>query len=112
LIALGPPPPPGYLGATGSDITPALAILMGLPVSSGVGVEQLDPDSPAGRAGIRVDDIIIGMNDQVIRSGADMAEFLRKNQPGTKVRVRVVRGNFFAGFGLVGFDLVLAERSP
>jgi S1-C subfamily serine protease len=110
LIALGPPPPPGYLGAFGSDITVALAVLLGLPVSDGFGVERIESDSPAARAGIRVDDIIVGMNDLRIRSGADMAEFLRKNPPGTRVRVRVVRGDPFSGFSLLAFDLTLAER--
>ena len=111
LIALGPPPPAGYLGAFGSDISPALAVLLGLPVSDGFGIEKLDSSSPAGRAGLRLDDIIVGMNDIRIRNGADLADFLRKNLPGTKVRVRVVRGDFFSSFGLIAFDLTLAERS-
>jgi serine protease Do len=111
LIALGPPPPAGYLGAFGSDISPALAVLLGLPVSDGFGIERLDPSSPAARAGLRLDDIIVGMNDLRIRNGGDLAEFIRKNPPGTKVRVRVVRGDFFSSFGLVAFDLTLAERS-
>jgi serine protease Do len=111
LIALGPPPPSGYLGAFGSDITPALAVLLGLPVSSGFGVEQVDPRSPAAVAGILIDDIIVGMNDTVIRGGTDLTEFLRKNPPGTKVRVRVIRGDFFTGFGLLALDLTLAERN-
>jgi S1-C subfamily serine protease len=110
LIALGPPPPPGYLGAFGSDITPALAVLIGLPVSSGFGVEQLDPRSPAALAGLRVDDIIVGMNETLIRTSTDLAEFLRRNPPETAVKVRVVRGDFFSGFGLIAFDLKLAER--
>ncbi len=110
LISLGPPPAPGYLGAFGSDITQGLAVLLGLPVSAGFGVEQVETLSPAARAGIRVDDIIVGMDDTLIRSGADLTEFLRTHLPGTKVRVRVIRGDFFSGFGLVAFDLTLGER--
>jgi S1-C subfamily serine protease len=110
LLSLGPPPPSGYLGAFGSDITPGLAVLLGLPVSAGFGVEQVEPRSPAAGAGIKVDDIIVGMDDTLIRSGADLSEFLRTHRPGTKVRVRVIRGDFFSGFGLIAFDLTLGER--
>ena len=110
LLALGPPPPSGYLGAFGSDITRAMAIVLRLPVSDGFAIESVDPKSNAGSAGIRVDDIIVGMNDTRIRTAADMAEFLRKNQPGTRVHVRLVRGDPFSGFTLVTVDLTL-DRS-
>lgn len=110
LLALGPPPPSGYLGAFGSDITRAMAIVLRLPVSDGFAIESVDPKSNAGSAGIRVDDIIVGMNDTRIRTAADMAEFLRKNQPGTRVQVRLVRGDPFSGFTLVTVDLTL-DRS-
>ena len=57
-----------------------------------------------------MDDIIVGMDDTLVRSGADLTGFLRKHQPGTKVRVRVVRGDPFSGFGLLAFDLTLSQR--
>ncbi len=110
LIALGPPPPPGYLGAFGSDITAGLAILLGLPVSSGFGVEEVDLLSPAARGGVRVDDIIVGMDDTLVRSGGDLTKFLRRHPAGSKVRVRVIRGSPFTGFGLLALDLTLGER--
>lgn len=109
LLALGPPPPSGYLGAFGSDITLAMAVVLRLPVSDGLGIESVDSTSPAQTAGVRVDDIIVGMNEARIRTAADLAEFLRKNQPGTKVRVRLVRGDPFSGFSLITVDLTLGR---
>ena len=109
LIALGPLPPPGYLGAFGIDIRPALAAALGLPVRSGFGVTEVDENSPAADAGIRNDDIIIRVDDQDIAGGADLNEFLRLHAAGEKVTVVVVRGNYLQGFELRRMDVTLGE---
>ncbi len=110
LVSLGPPPPPGYLGAFGADISPTLAVILRLPVSSGVGVEEIDPVSPAAKGGIRIDDIIVGMNDVVIRDGRALSEFLRTAGPGSAVTVRVVRGDLFSGFALIALEITLGGQ--
>ncbi|MEX0926545.1 MAG: trypsin-like peptidase domain-containing protein, partial [Dehalococcoidia bacterium] len=110
LIELGPPPPPGYLGAFGIDITPALASVPGLPVSSGFGVTEVEPASPAAQAGIHVDDIIIRMDNEPIQNGAALTQFLREHPAGTVVTMRVVRGSRFAGFILLSTEVTLGER--
>ena len=52
----------------------------------------------------------VGMNDVLIRNSELLTEFLRTNPPGTKVTVRVVRGDFFSGYTLVALDVTLGER--
>ena len=109
LISLGPPPPPGYFGAYGLDIRRALAAVLGLPVSAGFGVTEIDPGSPADLAGIRVDDIVVQANDTPIQGGADLNDFLRRHTAGEEVQFTVIRGNNLRGFTLFRFDVTLGD---
>ena len=109
LISLGPPPPPGYFGAYGLDIRRALAAVLGLPVSAGFGVTEIDPGSPADLAGIRVDDIVVKANDTPIQGGADLNNFLRLHTAGEEVQFTVIRGNNMRGFTLFRFDVTLGN---
>ena len=109
LISLGPPPPPGYFGAYGLDIRRALAAVLGLPVSAGFGVTEIDPGSPADLAGILVDDIVVQANDTPIQGGADLNNFLRLHTAGEEVQFTVIRGNNLRGFTLYRFDVTLGN---
>ncbi len=109
LISLGPPPPPGYFGAYGIDIRRALAAVLGLPVSAGFGVTDIDPGSPADLAGIRVDDIVVKANDTPIQDSADLNDFLRLHSAGEEVQFTVIRGSNLRGFTLFELDVTLGE---
>lgn len=109
LISLGPPPPPGYFGAFGIDIRRALAAVLGLPVSAGFGVTEIDPGSPADLAGIRVDDIVVKANDTPIQDSADLNDFLRLHSAGEEVQFTIIRGSNLRGFNLHEFDVTLGE---
>ncbi len=109
LIALGPLPPPGYLGAFGLDVRPALAAALGLPSSGGFVVTQIDPNSPAADAGIEMDDIIVEVDGMVIRGGADLNNFLRNHTAGEDVSVTVLRGSYLYGFTVHGLEVTLSE---
>ena len=109
LISLGPPPPPGYFGAYGIDIRRALAAVLGLPVTAGFGVTEVDPGSPADLAGIRVDDIVVKANDTPIQDSADLNDFLRLHTAGEEVQFTVIRGSNLRGFTLFEFDVTLGE---
>ena len=61
LISLGDPPPPGYLGISFDEITPALAFLFDLPVNH-LWITYIQPGSPADIAGIERDDILLKLN--------------------------------------------------
>lgn len=57
----------------------------------GVFVEAVEPDSPAGRAGIREDDIITKYRGQEVTSGDELVSEVRRTKPGTTVEVEVLR---------------------
>jgi len=61
-----------WLGAWGKTVTADIAYSLGMKRPTGVLVEQVYPDGPAERAGIRVGDVILAVNGQP----ADDAESL------------------------------------
>jgi serine protease Do len=50
------------------------------------------PDSPAAKAGLRIDDVIVKIDDREIRSVADLDAVLRGKAPGNQVALAVRRG--------------------
>ncbi len=87
----------GFIGISGVDVTPDLASAYSLPADHGVLIRDFVPDakgsSPAQRAGLKTDDIIIAINGQQITSSGDLASALISQNPGTQVTVTVQRGS-------------------
>lgn len=71
LIEMGHPYRPS-LGIDGTEITPEIADLFGLPRPSGFLVERVDPWSLAQRAGIRAGDRIVLLNETAYVLGGDV----------------------------------------
>jgi len=80
-----------YLGIGYADIEPELAQQFGLPVKEGIIVGRVEAGSPAARAGIRAQDIIVRVNDTPVTNGGDLRRVLRSQPPGTTVRLEIVR---------------------
>lgn len=55
--------PRPYVGIVHQDVTPALAVLHGLPVSHGAFIMEVAPETPAQEAGLLEGDIIVQMGD-------------------------------------------------
>jgi serine protease Do len=106
LIAQGPLPSPGFLGVGGVDVTRALARALRLPVGEGFGVTVISPNSPAAKAGIVLDDIIVKLDSTEITNGQDLTNFLRDRPSGSEISVTVVRDSQF----LVTLEATLIER--
>lgn len=70
-------------------VTEQLAQWYDLPV--GIWVGGIVPGGPADKAGMQVEDIIIRIGDQSIKTAADLQGVLKKLKPGEQVVVRVVR---------------------
>jgi serine protease Do len=84
--------PPGVLGIRGIDITPALAQIIGLPVTRGVGIVDLQDGGAAHLAGLEIDDIIIRIDDDPVRDNSDLSKLMRTHGPGEEVTITIVRG--------------------
>lgn len=80
----------GWLGIGGVDLAPAEAESLG--VTGGVAVGQLTAGGPAEGAGLLVDDVIVAVGQDPVRSMSDLMAALRRHGPGEAVSVAVVRG--------------------
>jgi serine protease Do len=80
-----------YLGIGFADVDPELARQFGLPVKEGIIVGRVEAASPAARAGLRPQDIIVRANDTPVTNGGDLRRTLRSLSPGTPVRLEIVR---------------------
>ena len=58
---------------------------------TGAIVEQVMPNSPAAKAGIFRNDVIIAIGDQPVHAAADVVRLLQGNQPGQSKVVKVLR---------------------
>jgi serine protease DegQ len=82
-----------YMGIGPREITPEIARYFRLPIEEGIVVVQVTRGAPAQRAGILAEDFITAIDDQPVRSNADLMRILRARRPGDTVNVRIVRGN-------------------
>jgi serine protease Do len=80
-----------YLGVQLADLTPPVAERFGIPVREGALVGPVEPGSPADRAGLRPNDIVVRANDAAVRQTGDLRRALRVAGPGATVRLEVVR---------------------
>jgi S1-C subfamily serine protease len=82
------------LGIRIVDLTPALALDRGLPVDEGVLIVSVDADSPAERAGILPDDVIVAIDDTPVLSTSDLVRlFLTSYGVNDTIEVTVIRAN-------------------
>jgi len=82
-----------WLGLSYIPITPELAQQYNLPTKQGAIVAEVTPGSPADRAGIRTEDIIVHIGSQDIRDAGDLRAALRNRQPGERLGIKLVRPN-------------------
>ena len=81
------------LGLYGETITPAMAEGLDLETDHGVVISDVRPDGAADHAGIKVDDIITGVEGRRVASVAELNALVYRLSPGTKVMLRVHRGD-------------------
>ncbi len=81
----------GMLGVQVQLVTQDLAKSMNLPEPIGALVSEVNPDTPAAKAGIRRGDIIIAFNDHPIKEMHDLPRLVAATPPGAAASVKVLR---------------------
>lgn len=77
----------GYLGIAGNDVTEAESKMLNIPI--GIYVTEVEAGSPADQAGIRVRDIITGVNGRSLETKEALSNYLNYTKAGTKVTLNV-----------------------
>ena len=81
----------GRLGVGIQDVTPDLAKALGLGVEAGAIITQVEPNSTASRAGIKVDDVVVDLDGAKVAGAADLRNTIGLTPIGTAVALGVVR---------------------
>ncbi len=84
----------GWLGMVMQDLTPALARSFGISESrSGAVIAQVQPGSPAAKAGLREGDVVLEVDNRPVRGSADLRNRLGLIPVGEILEFRVARGS-------------------
>jgi len=81
----------GFMGILPQELTPELAKQFNVPNDHGVAIAQVEPNSPAEKAGLKVGDVITGINGNAI---SDVNEFrlqVAGFAPGTTIHLKIAR---------------------
>jgi serine protease Do len=82
----------GFMGILPQELTPEMAKAFGMPNARGVAVAQVEPSSPAERAGLKVGDVITGVNGDPVEDVNAFRLLVAGFAPGTTVHLKVARG--------------------
>ena len=81
----------GRIGIFGQDITPDLAKAFNLPSTKGAVVTKVVPKSPADKAGIKSEDVILKANGREIEGFGQLRNMVGLMRVGEKVDMELVR---------------------
>ncbi len=82
----------GYLGVTIQNLLPDVKEALGLDADlKGAFIAEVNAGSPAARAGLRSEDIVVSLNGTGVESSSDLTRRVARAKPGDKLRLEVLR---------------------
>ncbi len=81
----------GYIGVEPQDITPEMAEAFKLPRREGAIIAGLLRNGPAEKAGVKVGDILLEVDGQIVRNTAGMLNLISQLKPGAQAELRFLR---------------------
>jgi Do/DeqQ family serine protease len=82
----------GRIGVAIQDLTPDLAQALGTRYTQGAVIARVEPGSPAERAGLRTNDLVVAINGAPMRSGSELRNRVGLSRIGDEVELTVERG--------------------
>ena len=83
----------GQIGVAIQDLTPDIAQALGTTHTQGAVIARVVPGSPAERAGLRTNDLVIAVNGTPIHNGVELRNRVGLSKIGDSVELTVVRGS-------------------
>lgn len=84
----------GYLGVSIDTLTEEDAKGMGLPAGTkGVRIAEVSPDTPGGRAGLEVGDVVLSFNGQTVTKSTELQRAVQAAPVNSTAELNVLRGN-------------------
>jgi Do/DeqQ family serine protease len=99
----------GRIGVAIQDLTPDIAQALGTTRVQGAVIARVEPGSPAERAGLRTNDLVVAVNGAPIRNGAELKNHVVTARIGDQVDLTVVRGGAERTVA-VRIDQITAQR--
>lgn len=81
----------GQLGVSVQPVTTDVARSLNLPEARGVIVGEVQPESAASRAGLKIGDIITALNGEPVNESNELRNRVANTQPGTEITLTVWR---------------------
>jgi serine protease Do len=81
----------GFLGIEMQDLEAGMGEYFGISTGKGVVVNRVISDTPAEKAGLKADDIIVEFEGQPVTNRNDFRNKVAMYKPGTKIQIIVVR---------------------
>jgi serine protease Do len=80
-----------YIGAGVQDVTPDLADSFGLKDNTGALVTDVQPGTPAAKAGLKNGDVVLKLDGKPVRNASALSFAVSELKPGTKVTLDLLR---------------------
>ena len=80
-----------WLGVSTKNLTPQLCDYFGVEEETGVLVSQVVKDSPAEKSGLKAGDVIVNVDDEIIRSKNDLVNIIQDFDPGDEITIDFIR---------------------
>jgi serine protease Do len=81
----------GWIGVQIQTLSPAIADALALKSVDGALVAQVEPNSPAAKAGIEIGDVINAVNGEAVKDSRELARRIASIAPGMATRFGVLR---------------------
>jgi serine protease Do len=81
----------GYMGIGITDVTPENAKFFDMQKAEGALVDQVEPDTPGAKAGLKTGDVITSLNGKPINDAGQLQVEVGQTAPGTTIQLGVMR---------------------
>jgi serine protease Do len=79
------------LGVEVVDLTPEIIRFLGINITEGVMIKEIETDGPAYNAGLKKGDIIYAINSEIVKNTIYYRKILDKYKPGDNIKIDIIR---------------------